>query len=589
MPKKEKIILEIQDLYKSYDGKKVLDGFDCRIRKGEIHAVFGEQDSGKTTLIKIIAGLAKKDRGNILFNDKEVEIHSLREAKELSLGFVHQQLGIFPDLSILDNIFLNHDYPRNRFGSISIDKMLQQVKTIPKAFSLDLDYRQPAGDLTNLEMWKIMVSRALVVKSKILFVDELSSSLGFEDLKELFNCLRKLKKDGTTIVYVTNKMSEIFEIADRLTILKDGKRVGTTDVRETDNWALFRMMVDREHHDPPKNKQEAAKPDQSYHFETIDIDKTLEGVEFDGIVGGSRELKQVLSEVIHVADTDASVLITGETGVGKELIARAIHMHSRRLDKAFISVHCSALSETLLTSELFGHEKGAFTGANERRIGRFELAHEGTLFLDEIGEFSRDIQVRLLRILQTKEFERVGGNESIRSDFRLIAATNRDLQEEVMKKRFRQDLFYRLNVVPIYVPPLRERKEDIASLVDHFISMHSARIGKNVKTIRAEDIERLKQYHWPGNIRELENIIERATILSRGETLRLPEFRQQGAESADQGDGLTMNAMERKHILWALEQTGWKIRGPGGAAELLDMNYSTLRGRMRKHNIQREN
>ena len=516
--RKAKSILVLKGLCKSFDDKPVLKGVDFEVNKGEIHAIYGEKDSGKTTLIKIIAGLLKQDGGTIFLNDAKITINSPKDAKDAGLEFVHQKLSIFPDLSILDNIFLGHEYPLTRFGSISTERMMEQVDRIPAPFKLDIDYRTAARDLTTLQMWKIMLNRAIVVKSKVLFVDELSSSFGFDELKQLFHYFNQLKNEGASVVYVTDKMSEIFEIADRLTILKDGQSVGRADVRDTDNWALFRMMVGPEDLEgkPPKTVNSGLKSEKKAVDEISDINETLAGLEFDGIVGESFALKKVLAQVVQVADTDASVLITGETGVGKELIARAIHMHSRRLDKAFISVHCSALSETLLTSELFGHEKGSFTGANERRIGRFELADGGTLFLDEIGEFTTDIQVRLLRVIQTKEFQRVGGNQTLRSDFRLIAATNRNLEDEVSSGRFRQDLFYRLNVVPINVPPLRQRIEDIPALAHYFVSLHATKIGRRVQAVADEDIERLKYYHWPGNIRELENIIERATILSRG-------------------------------------------------------------------------
>ncbi len=313
----------------------------------------------------------------------------------------------------------------------------------------------------------------------------------------------------------------------------------------------------------------------------------IQSLHFKEIVGKSHAIQQVLSQVEHVAKSDATVLITGETGVGKELVARAIHRLSQRQKKSFIRVHCSALPKNLIASELFGHEKGAFTGASQRRTGRFELADTGTLFLDEMGEIDPDIQTSLLRVLQTKEFERVGGTKTLRSDFRLITATNRDLQEAVKTARFRADLYYRLNVFPIHVPPLRERREDIPLLVYHFLNIHSSRIEKKFSGIDKEDMETLIRYEWPGNVRELENVIERACILSTGDHLCIPGLASEGTAVNSPVETITLNEMEARYIRSVLEKTAWRVKGPGGAAELLDINPSTLRFRMKKHGIAR--
>lgn len=313
----------------------------------------------------------------------------------------------------------------------------------------------------------------------------------------------------------------------------------------------------------------------------------LQNLHFEDIVGESPAIKRVLAQVNQVTGTDATVMIIGETGVGKELVARATHRHSPRLDKPFIRVHCSALPETLIPSELFGHEKGAFTGATRQRIGRFELADGGTLFLDEIGDLSLEIQVRLLRVLQTKEFERVGGSETLKSDFRLIVATNRDLEKEVKAGRFRTDLYYRLAVFPIYVPPLRERRDDIPLLAYYFLSIYSKKMGKSITKIPNSEMEKLLTYHWPGNVRELENVIERGTILSSGPFFRVPELGAELPEASPEIRAVTLIEAERKHILWALEKTGWKVRGGGGAAELLGLPASTLAFRMKKVGIER--
>lgn len=316
-------------------------------------------------------------------------------------------------------------------------------------------------------------------------------------------------------------------------------------------------------------------------------EQSFKNPEFDEIVGTSSGILEVLNTINRVADTDTTVLILGETGVGKDLVARAIHRHSKRHNHPFIKVPCNALPDTLISSELFGHERGAFTGSIQRRIGRFELADSGTIFLDEIGELHLDVQTQLLQVLQSKEFERVGGSDTIKSDFRLIAATNCNLAEAVKKQKFRSDLYYRLNVFPIHVPPLRERKEDIPPLACYFLKKFSARISKKFDGIPQRDMERLQKYDWPGNIRELESIIERATVLSRNNSFRVPELGNEDPEIASEKEILTLEENERLNTLRALQRTGWKVRGPGGAAELLNVHYSTLFFKMKKLGIQR--
>ncbi|SHI92935.1 Transcriptional regulator containing GAF, AAA-type ATPase, and DNA-binding Fis domains [Desulfatibacillum alkenivorans DSM 16219] len=305
-------------------------------------------------------------------------------------------------------------------------------------------------------------------------------------------------------------------------------------------------------------------------------------------VGECSAVRKVLNDVKKIAATDSTVLILGETGVGKELISTAIHERSSRAGKPFIRVNCSMFPEGLIASELFGHEKGAFTGADKRRLGRFELADGGTLFLDEIGDISHEVQVRLLRVLQNKEFERVGGRTTLRSDFRLLAATNRDLREDVKTGRFREDLYYRLNVLSLKIPPLRERKEDIPLLVDYFLDRHAKNLGKPRGAVTPEDLDKLVAYDWPGNVRELENVIERSAILSSGARLEIPDLSQSGASFALDRDAVSLEENERRHILWALKKTGGKVRGPGGAAELLEINHNTLFSRIKKLGIKRK-
>jgi formate hydrogenlyase transcriptional activator len=294
-----------------------------------------------------------------------------------------------------------------------------------------------------------------------------------------------------------------------------------------------------------------------------------------------------------VAPTDSTVLISGETGSGKELVARAIHQLSTRVNHAFVKLNCAAIPTGLLESELFGHEKGAFTGAINQRIGRFELANRGTVFLDEVGEIPLELQPKLLRVLQEREFERLGSTRTLRTDARLIAATNRDLAALAEEQKFRQDLFYRLNVFPITVPPLRDRREDIPMLVRHFAQQFARRMKKNVETIPSETMEALTRYEWPGNIRELQNLIERAVILSTGPTLDVPADalnpRRSTAVAGAKGErgAETLEDADRRHIIAALERTNWVLAGPNGAAARLGVKRSTLQFRMRKLGIVR--
>jgi formate hydrogenlyase transcriptional activator len=304
--------------------------------------------------------------------------------------------------------------------------------------------------------------------------------------------------------------------------------------------------------------------------------------DFEAMVGESRSLRRVLAQIETVASTDTTVLILGETGTGKELVARAVHGRSARRGRALVKVNCAAIPSGLLESELFGHEKGAFTGAIERKSGRFELADGGTLFLDEVGDIPPELQPKLLRVLQEKEFERLGSSRSLRVDVRLIAATNRDLAGLVAGRQFRADLYYRLNVFPIVLPPLRDRSEDIPLLVRHFAQKIARRMRKPLETVHAEDLKALARWHWPGNVRELENLVERAVILSRGPVLHIP-WPGLGPEGGAglAATGQTLEAVEREHILRVLNDTGGVIGGPGGAAARLGLKRTTLQSRLR--------
>ena len=314
--------------------------------------------------------------------------------------------------------------------------------------------------------------------------------------------------------------------------------------------------------------------------------------DFDGIIGHSNALRSVLREIRMVAPTDSTVLIYGETGTGKELIARAIHELSSRRKNAFVKLNCAAIPTGLLESELFGHERGAFTGAIGQRIGRFEVANHGTAFLDEIGEIPLELQPKLLRVLQEREFERLGSTRTLRTDARLIAATNRDLSAMVEEQRFRSDLFYRLNVFPVRVPPLRERREDIPLLVWHFARQFAERMKRRYESISPETMKALCEYNWPGNIRELQNLIERAVILCPGPVLRVPvrDLRHRTItvpHSGHSGQLQTLDEAERAHILRTLKEVRWVVGGPNGAAARLGMHRSTLQFRMKKLSIVR--
>ena len=307
---------------------------------------------------------------------------------------------------------------------------------------------------------------------------------------------------------------------------------------------------------------------------------------YENIIGQSDELKYTLYKVEQIAPTDTLVIVLGETGTGKELIVRAIHGSSLRKDRPLLKINCATLPSNLIESELFGHERGAFTGAFDRRVGRFEAANGATLFLDEIGELPLELQSKLLRVIQDGEFERLGSSRTIKVDVRILAATNRNLEEEVRNGRFRKDLWYRLNIFPITVPPLREHMKDIPQLVEYCVDKISRRQGKSIKSIPTNVMNTLQNYHWPGNVRELENVIERAVINSSGLKLRLMDELKKPHKDLTATQE-TMEKVERDHIVRVLEQTHWKVSGKNGASEILGLNVSTLRARMRKLGIRR--
>ena len=374
---------------------------------------------------------------------------------------------------------------------------------------------------------------------------------------------------------------------------KDGSRVPVLiggalfDARGNDGVA-FALDLSEQKQDEAEIR---ALKDQLYRENLALRDEVDRAFMFEEIVGSSKTLKTALSRIARVAPTDSTVFISGETGTGKELIARAVHKRSRRSGRAFVSVNCAALAPTLISSELFGHERGAFTGATQRRLGRFELADGGTIFLDEVGELLPETQVALLRVLQEREFERVGGTQPIRIDVRVIAATNRDLGAAAANGSFRQDLFYRLNVFPIEVPPLRERQDDILMLVEYFVHRYATRAGKNIRSIDKKTLDLLQAYDWPGNIRELQNVIERSVILSSSEVFAVDEswLSKQSVRPPPRVAALApaqgAPRSERETIEAALAECRGRVGGSSGAAAKLGVPPSTLDHRIKALNI----
>ncbi len=388
------------------------------------------------------------------------------------------------------------------------------------------------------------------------------------------------RKDGTSfpVEYTSTPIkNEAGEISGAVVVFRDitQRRKAELEIKET-NITLQQTLEEVE------TLKSHLEEENKYLQQEINLTHN-----FTEIISHSKKFKKVLSQVEQVAVTGATVLITGESGTGKELIARAVHNLSKRKDRTLVKLNCAALPANLIESELFGHERGAFTGAINRRIGRFELADGGTIFLDEIGELPIELQPNLLRVLQEGEFERLGSSRTYKVDVRVITATNRNLVEEIEKGNFREDLYYRLNVFPIWVPPLRERPEDIPLLVNHFKSKFENRLGKKSGMITKKVMDNLLNYPWGGNVRELENVIERAVIISRGNKLDLGDSLPKTFGTAEERRLLTLEENERNHILKTLKLTTWRVSGEKGAAKLLGINRTTLEARMKKLNIRR--
>ena len=372
------------------------------------------------------------------------------------------------------------------------------------------------------------------------------------------------------------------------------------DLKQTINNALASANLRKKNLDLLNNLLNQNKKLQKSYSEISELKKQLEeenqqlkqvyteSTNFKEIIGRSIIMQKTLQQVQQAAKSDSTILLLGESGTGKELFANAIHNLSGRANKIMVKINCGAIPENLIESELFGYEKGAFTGANKMKYGKIELAHQGTLFLDEIGEFPITLQPKLLRVLQENELERLGGNKVIQSDFRLVAATNRNIKQAIEKGEFREDLFYRINILPIELPPLREHKDDIPFLVEYFVSKLNKKMGKNISSIPKKSMEKLLAYNWPGNIRELENLIERAYVLSSGNKLQIGNWLDNSDEASAISNTIkTLTDNEKEHILKALTKYNWKIRGKNGVAQILNINPTTLESRMKKLGIER--
>jgi PAS domain S-box-containing protein len=396
------------------------------------------------------------------------------------------------------------------------------------------------------------------------------------DMSDFQTIMRTLNKSGIINYDDVQVKTKSGQYIDTDIYMVDRARLAQCNIRDV----TARKQLEKQLLEAHKMKAEQLQAENRYLLEEVKLLHT-----YENIVGNSEAIRSVLKQVEQVAGTDSTVLIQGETGTGKELVADAIHNLSLRKGRLLVKVNCAALPPTLIESELFGREKGAFTGSHARQMGRFELADGGTLFLDEISEMPLELQTKLLRVLQNGEFERLGSPKTIKVNVRLITATNRDLNQYVRESRFREDLFYRLNIFPLFVPPLRERKEDILPLVWSFIQEFGTRMGKRIESIPQKGIESLQNYGWPGNVRELRNVIERAMIMTTGPLLRIEIPKSLEAKNGRPG---TLEEIESRHIIDVLNSTGWRVSGKGGAAELLGCNPKTLESRMKKLGIQRK-
>ena len=459
------------------------------------------------------------------------------------------------------------------------------LKVVKANLSFYRTFDVTPDETEGLEIYDLGNGQWDIPKLRKLLEDMLPKQTVFNDLEieHQFETIgRKIMSLNARWIYREESQSQlillsIIDVTDReynrrgLEQLVESRLVDFIKAKEEAESSLFKIQ----------KLKELLEAERAYLQDEIKVN-----FNYENILGKSEGIREVFNKIEQIASSNTTVLVLGETGTGKELVSRAIHNLSLRKKRSLIKVNCATLPANLIESELFGHEKGAFTSSQARHIGRFEIADGGTLFLDEIGEIPLELQAKLLQVVQDGEFERLGSSHTIKVDTRIIAATNRNLEEEVRKGNFREDLWYRLNVFPITVPPLRDRLEDIPILVDFLVKKIAKRIGKKIDNIPAGVMETLQDYHWPGNIRELENVLERAVINSSGAKLRLVDelkkrFKKRGASRK------SLQTVEKEHIIQVLEQTKWKISGKNSAAEILDLDRSTLRARMRKLNIQK--
>ena len=539
---------------------------------------------------------------------RQLQIDDVNGAREMTLKASRILVEINPDL-IPKNLRLLVDEKKSKRDNVlnEILKLGQDIANIKESKFLLLKIISVINNLTNAERGAIFILDDGELKFKTS-QNLTQSQTQDPQFTESMNVIKEVVRKGRECIKEVNAdypmVSFIHDMIVRFIIcvpmvlrgqvvgaLYHDKCLSSSSFEQTDLELLtyFASLAALSFENVSSYDNQSLNQKLSQEKEYFE-EQYLNRVHWGNIIGKSPGTNKVLNEISRVAQMESTVLILGETGTGKELVAHAIHQNSLRRDKPHIVVQCSALPESLIQSELFGHEKGAFTGALKRKLGRIELADDGTLFLDEIGDLSLDVQVRLLRVLQTKRFERVGGNETLQSDFRLIAATNRNLDQAVREGKFRADLYYRINVFPIHVPPLRERKEDIPLLASHFLSVHSKKLRKDFRKIHEKALSSLMNYDWPGNIRELENTLERAMILDQPPLLRnvdLPQVERQNKETSTKDLEISLDENERRHIIDVLNKTGWQISGELGAAKILKINPSTLRFRIHKLGIQK--
>ena len=478
---------------------------------------------------------------------------------------------IFPRISAQIRRVLRQEYASFALQDAGTGILVRQAIDFPLGKGFTWRLPSTASDTPSLHALQARTVKIFSEQEMQRFEGEIASSFLAEGLRSLC-CIPLFRAKGPLGVFVLGSTrKDAFRVEDIALLQQVG--------------AQLAIAIENHHAAAEIESLKQRLGEQRKYLEDGDAP---EG-QFAEIVGESAPLKQVLEQVVTVAGSEATVLLLGETGTGKELIAKAIHRMSRRQQGPFVKVNCAAIPTGLLESELFGHEKGAFTGAISQKVGRMELADSGTLFLDEVGEIPLELQPKLLRVLQDQEFERLGSNRTIKVNIRVIAATNRNLAESILQHQFRSDLFYRLSVFPIVLPPLRERRDDIPLLVRHFVRKCARRMKRYIESIPTETMNALQNWPWPGNVRELENLIERSVILSEGGALRVPlsELRNEGPHRNDPEDR-TLDTAERRHILHVLRETGGVISGPTGAARRLGLKRSTLQSKMQRLKIRRE-